>query len=148
MLAAALPGCRLHALDNPGVGTERHRRAPCSLADTSADLLRRFHARRADKDAPWGVVGISLGGMLALEIAARADQGALRCAVAINSSGGRGFARPWERLRPRAAWGLLRAVLVPAHARDAIVLPLVRRFGSFACWPRGQTAPRAFRSAC
>jgi pimeloyl-ACP methyl ester carboxylesterase len=145
-VAALPPGSRVHCLDNPGAGSERHRFASTSVSDTASDVLRRFHAlrrRNGTHACPYGVLGMSLGGMLALELASRAaltdeqqeqrdgganDGGAnsaLCCAVVINTSPGYALARPHKRLRPAAMWGLLRCLWTTAYAREAVLLPLV-----------------------
>jgi pimeloyl-[acyl-carrier protein] methyl ester esterase len=144
--ASALPpSCRIHCLDNPGVGSARERRAPLTLSSTASDVLLRWHALRRERgiSGAWGVLGISLGGMLAVEIASRAGTGdvgeQLRCAVAINTSGGRRASPPWQRLLPGAAWGLLRCLVSRPAAREAIMAPLTvndasRREGALARW--------------
>jgi pimeloyl-ACP methyl ester carboxylesterase len=143
LVAALPPGSRVHCVDNPGVGSERHRPSPTSLPDTARDVLRRFHALRRQNGThafPFGVLGMSLGGMLALELASRAAleqeqrdggangggaNGALCCAVVINTSPGYALARPHRRLRPAGMWGLLRCLWTTAYAREAVLLPLV-----------------------
>lgn len=142
-LVAALPaGSRVHALDNPGVGSERAAKAPLTLRATSADLLRRWEALRAAQGMtePWGVVGISMGGMLALDMAAldmaagadaaRAGGEAARSGLAavcvVNSSGAKGTTLR-QRLTPRAAGAMLRCLLLPRHAREAAMLRVTVR---------------------
>lgn len=125
-LTAALPaGSRVHALDNPGVGSERASSAPLTLRATSAHLLRRWEALRAAQGMtePWGVVGISLGGMLALDMAADSEavRSGLVAACVVNSSGAKGTPLR-QRLTPRAAGAMLRCLLMPRHAREAAML--------------------------
>ena len=130
---AALPrGSRVYTLDNPGVGSERSASVPLSLRATTAQLLRRWSAHRLaagiPADTPWGVLGNSMGGMLALEIAAQGD--AARCGlvavVAVNSSGAKGTP-VWKRLTPRAGAAMLRCLLVPSRVREAVMLRITVR---------------------
>jgi pimeloyl-ACP methyl ester carboxylesterase len=122
-------------------------------------VLQRFHALRRERGTharPFGVLGISLGGMMALDIASRAapteerqlqpqrrripgGNGALCCAVVINSSPGRALATPLTRLRPAALWAMLRCVWTKPDAREALMLPLVvnhaaQREGALSRW--------------
>src|SRR5690554_3657908 len=63
-------GGRVICLDLPGVGEEVGRTAPLDVAALAADLRRRWLERRRD-DGPWGLLGLSLGGMAALAWASR-----------------------------------------------------------------------------
>ena len=123
----------MHALDNPGVGSERGTAAPLSLRATSAHLLRRFAALRAAQgvphDEPFGVLGVSMGGMLALDIAAHSAAGPAHCgvvaAVIVNSSGS--SAPLWRRFTPLAVRAMLRGALLPRRAREAAMLRVTVR---------------------
>jgi len=101
-------------LDLPGTGTERGRPAPLDVAGTSDDLRRRW--RGSGEGAPAGVLGISLGAMVALDWAVRhADD--FVAVVLVNGSAGR-LSRPWRRLRPR---------VLPLAVRIAAARDLRRR---------------------
>jgi len=125
-------GSRVYTLDNPGVGSASEEVVPLTLRDTTAQLLRKWSARRLaagiPHDAPWGVLGNSLGGMLALEIAAQdaAARSGLVAAVVVNSSGARGTST-WRRLTPRAAITMLRCLFVPSRVREAVMLKMTVR---------------------
>ncbi len=121
--AALPPGSRVICVDAPGCGLERHRRAPRSIAETADDVLARFHAIRAGQRA-WSVCGVSLGGMLAVDIAARNPPG-LRGAVVMNSSAPQ-LSWTWERLTPGALFAMLRTITQRSvTARERIMMPLV-----------------------
>jgi pimeloyl-ACP methyl ester carboxylesterase len=101
---------RVHVLDVAGVGTE-HRRTPRpSLEWLARDVAQRVPAFSAPDgvDGPWSVLGLSLGGMIALELC-RLFPRRLRSGVIVNASS-RLTSSP-ARLRPGAAIGLVRASL-------------------------------------
>ena len=88
-----LHGHETECLDLPGAGTEFRRPAPLSIKETVADL----RARRQPSDEPVGIIAISLGGMVALDWAARYPD-EISQLVIINSSVS-GLSPPWKRLR-------------------------------------------------
>lgn len=67
-------GQEVEFLDLPGAGTEFARPSPLTIAETVEDLRRR----RAS-NVPVGVIAISLGGMVALDWAARYPLGFPTC---------------------------------------------------------------------
>ncbi len=88
-------GWRCVALDLPGTGTEQGRRSPASIAAIREDLQAR--AALLDLKQPIGIVGLSMGGMVALDWAAAAPA-QVAGLVLINSSSG--ASAPLRRLRP------------------------------------------------
>jgi len=113
---------QVYALDNPGVGSERGRKAPWSMAATADDIVERFNRQREGREgAPFIVVGLSLGGMLALEISARG----LPClvgGVVINSSSPRGT-WIWQRIRPVPFCSMLKTLVQGTVARERTMIP-------------------------
>lgn len=109
--ASSLPAkSRVFLLDNPGTGTESHRAAPLSIAATAADVLSRFEALRREEGSTnreFAVFGLSLGGVIAVQLAAVGPPG-LSAVVCCNSS--QRFSPAWRRLRPRAMLSLLSSV--------------------------------------
>lgn len=89
----AATGGEVHHLDVPGVGTERNRLSPCSVAAITDDLRSRLDPG----DGSWAVLGLSLGGMIAMDWCARYPDDFDR-AVIVNTSGGHSPAR--QRYRP------------------------------------------------
>ena len=112
-------GARVVALDLPGFGTENARRSPATVSGIMEDVRVRFQEERSqDTAARWGILGISLGGMVALEWCSRHPHDFGHC-VAINSS-----ARPsptFDRFHPRA---LLSPFARGAVAKERAVLGL------------------------
>lgn len=85
------------ALDLPGVGTEKTRRAPLSIAANCEDLRRRWKKKRNESE--WGIMGVSLGGMIALDWVSRYPYD-FNLGVFINTSS-RDSATAFERLQPQ-----------------------------------------------
>ena len=54
-------------LDLPGVGTESARIFLPSIKQALEDIRSRFKNRIQDNDEEWGIIGISLGGMIAMQ---------------------------------------------------------------------------------
>lgn len=53
-------------LDLPGVGTEKNSPVPTSIKKNYLDLRRRFLKQKSNT-MPWGILGYSMGGMIALQ---------------------------------------------------------------------------------
>lgn len=121
VLAAALPpGNRVLALDLPGNGARNGEPSPASAAAMVGAL--RADLQRHAPGGPYGVVALSLGGMVAWQWACERPQELAAC-VLINTSVG---ARSpfWRRLRPAAylpLLGLLRPGLGPLEREHAIL---------------------------
>jgi pimeloyl-ACP methyl ester carboxylesterase len=112
-MKAAFPGATVLTPDLPGCGTELAARP----AATVAGILERMRTCVAAA-GPVRLLGLSLGGMIALEWM-RLHPQEVAGAVLINTSAG-GVSAPWRRLRPGAAWRLVRAALaadLPARER-------------------------------
>lgn len=107
-------------LDLPGVGTERDRPAPTSIAATVEDLRARL-----DRDQhPLGIFAPSLGGMIALDWAARWPDDFARVVVCNTSA--RDLAGPFERFSPASLRTTVLAVTAGSRlARERHVLGLV-----------------------
>ncbi|MFZ5475152.1 MAG: alpha/beta fold hydrolase [Myxococcota bacterium] len=112
-------GGEVLALDLPGVGTERGRRPPTSVAGIVADLRPRFAAARSP--GPWSIFAPSLGGMVALAWAARHPEDFARVAVCNTSA--RDLAAPLRRFSLAAIATVARGLL--ARDPEPHVLALV-----------------------
>ncbi len=121
---AARTGGEVLTLDLPGVGTERGRPSPTSIAAIVADLRGRWLAARAPEDTgPWRLFAPSLGGMIALAWGeAHPDDFA---GVVVCNTSARDVASLFERFSPSALGTVLRALPSRGVAREAHILGLV-----------------------
>lgn len=113
-LAAALR-VETCALDLPGMGESHGALSPRSVLDTAREIRRDLSAR--DASHAWGVLGISLGGMVAIALAAEWPAG-ISHVVVINASSRCSLAH--QRLRPAA----LAQLAYAAWQRDALAREL------------------------
>jgi pimeloyl-ACP methyl ester carboxylesterase len=118
-----LPHESVICLDLPGAGTERQRKAPWTIPRTVADLRRRWMHKHDRPPGRWGIIGISMGGMLALEWASRHPEDFVALVV-INASDRR--SGTWvERLRWQSLPLMVRIALVRSlRRREELVLDL------------------------
>jgi pimeloyl-[acyl-carrier protein] methyl ester esterase len=110
---AHVPGSRVHTIDLPGIGEAHGLQAPWRMAEIVEDIRGRFQELRQgpDLDAtqPWSILGISLGGMIAMEwITSHPRE--FENAVIITSSAGN-VSPPWKRLLPSVGPHYIRAAL-------------------------------------
>lgn len=101
-LAAALPDHRFHTLDLPGTGTRYRDTSPWTITG----IRQQIQKAAAHIPPPYGLIGLSMGGMVALDWAQAEPRGHIQQLVLINTSGG--FSRPWHRFRPGALPALAR----------------------------------------
>src|SRR4051812_2208000 len=66
ILQTAIPRSEVVVLDLPGIGTEAHRSSPDRMHEIVLDLRGRWRAK-SEVATQWGVIGVSLGGMVVLE---------------------------------------------------------------------------------
>lgn len=120
---AAQTGARVLTLDPPGVGSQAHLAAPSSVQAMTDALRARWLVERG-ADGPWAFVGLSLGGMVALDWAARyPDDFAL---VVVGNTSAGGVSPAWQRIRPRALWALARSSRTPdVVARERALLQVI-----------------------
>lgn len=91
------PSAKIFFLDLPGTGTEIARPSPLTIAAIRDDLRERWTPLRTKDSEPWGILGVSLGGMLGIDwVAAYPDD--FRAVVAVNSSAAN-LSPPWQRLK-------------------------------------------------
>lgn len=117
----ALGDVKVHCLDLAGTGDQWHRRSPVSIDGITKDLRSRWDRLRRDIDGPWGILAVSLGGMVAMHWCATFPSD-FSAAVIMNSST-RDAGGPFERLQTSAIPELLRAMREKDNTRrEKIIL--------------------------
>lgn len=127
-------GAAAVSVDLPGTGERRHDIRPRCIEAIAGELRELLRAQGTE--LPWGVIGISLGGMVALSLAEQWPAG-ISHAVLINSSSRLSFGH--DRLLPGAWLALLRCVLtVDAEARERQIYSLTTNASAteIARWAR------------
>ncbi len=120
-LQHALPGARLLMPDIPGNGRRHRERSPAAIPPM-VNLLRAGLPAAGRGDGPLHLIGLSMGGMLAIDWATAFPQ-EVAGIVLINSSA-RPHATLLQRLRPAAWPSLLRLLLQAPEARERTILSL------------------------
>jgi pimeloyl-ACP methyl ester carboxylesterase len=121
-LGAALRGAQIVPLELPGAGELRDRPWPGDVATAMEDV--RARAGHAPAGTRTFVFGMSLGGMLTMEWAAR-HPGELG-GVVVGASSARDLSRPWQRMKPAALPAVLGArVRKDVAAREAAIVRTV-----------------------
>lgn len=118
-------------LDLPGVGTERHRPSPTSIAGIVEDLRARWILTRTALEAGgesgaiggWRLFAPSLGGMIALAWAERHPEDF--AGVAVCNTSARDLAGVFDRFSTTAVATVARALVSAGEAREAHILGLV-----------------------
>lgn len=100
ILKEKLPGLNLHFLELPGVGKKANNEAHSHISDYTNELRREWLELKEKHEGPWGIIAISMGGMIALDWVDRFknDMSAL---ILINSSAGN-ISPPHHRFSPKA----------------------------------------------
>lgn len=104
-LLAEASGDTVHCLDLPGFGTERGRPSPTCVRGIAEDLRARWLPLAAQHPGEWGLLGMSLGGMVTMQWAGD-HPGDFARVVIVNSSA-RNLSLPWQRMQ----WGVLPGVV-------------------------------------
>lgn len=123
-LARALPGARIITPDLPGNGSLHRQASATSVADMVECCRRELLARGIP--APYHVLALSLGGMVAVEWAHRHPQD-IACCVLLNTSM-RPFNPFYQRLRWQNYPALLRQLVFgDRRSQEALILRLTSR---------------------
>jgi pimeloyl-ACP methyl ester carboxylesterase len=123
-------------VDLPGYGTELNRPVPLTVRAMTNDVRRRFGPVHAEASEPWGIFGVSLGGMVALDWMDRFP-GDFARGVVVNTSAATA-SWPWQRLRLRQLARVVRAYSAPPVERERQLLAIVS-----SCADAGRTAETA-----
>ena len=96
-LREQIPGDQVFCLDLPGTGTEHRRRSPAGIAGIMEDTRARFLALRGQHPGPWRLLGVSLGGMVAMQWCK--DHPEDFAAVVLINTSAADVSAPWRRIR-------------------------------------------------
>lgn len=140
LLAERVGGGRVYLLDVAGAGTEHARVPRPNVGWLASDVARRWPALSAEGGGDaWCVLGLSLGGMIALELCRQRPR-RIAHAVIVNASSRLTPRR--ERLRPAAALALAAgAFSADAVQREQRILALT------SALPQGERTRYALLSA-
>ncbi|MYM81632.1 alpha/beta fold hydrolase [Duganella sp. FT50W] len=128
-LARVLPDARIVTPDLPGNG-ERHALRSATTVAAMVEFCRA-DLRARGVPAPWSLLALSLGGMVAVEWASRYPDEIARC-VLINTS-----MRPYSRFHQRLRWQNYPAIVQQLWAggvenQERLILRLTSRDGDIA----------------
>jgi pimeloyl-ACP methyl ester carboxylesterase len=119
-LAAALPGAEVVPVELPGAGELRASRWPGDVAAA----MEHVRARAGVAPGRTYVFGMSLGGMVTMEWAAR-HPGEL-AGIVVGASSARDLSRPWQRMKPAALPAVLGGRLrADVAAREGAIVRVV-----------------------
>jgi len=118
-LEQAFPDDRFHPVDLPGTGVHYRESSPGTIAGIREQVERQV----SHIPGPYGILALSMGGMVALDWAQNAPAGQIQALVLINTSCG--FSPPWHRMRP-GAWPRIMRLLARRELfeREADILRL------------------------
>lgn len=89
-------GAEVICLDLPGVGARKDEIAPLMISSYANDLHEQFKKIKAASSSDWGLIAVSLGGMIGLDWVARFESD-FKHLVTINTSAGN-LSLPTQRL--------------------------------------------------
>jgi pimeloyl-[acyl-carrier protein] methyl ester esterase len=116
-------GWHCHAIDLPGFGSEHQRPSPLTIADIRRDVQQRLPQYIANTGQAFGVVALSLGGMVALDWLAMAPQDIAKAIFINSSSADCGLL---QRIKPGAITATVHALLATSHAtQESAILKMV-----------------------
>lgn len=129
LLAATLPTAQLITPDLPGNGSRCHETSPTSVAQMVEACRRQLQQQGIAP--PYSLLALSLGGMVAVEWAARYPQELAHC-VLVNTSM-RPYSPFYQRLRWQNYGAIARQILRGSRAgQEQLVLRLTSRSGDRA----------------
>jgi pimeloyl-ACP methyl ester carboxylesterase len=125
-LAGAMPDAAVVALDLPGAGSRLRDRWPDTIAD-AMEMVRGKALSRVKTGAPMFLMGVSLGGMVVLEWAARHPSEV--SGLVVGASSATDVAPFWMRMRPQGLAALISSALTsdPARRQARIVRAVSNR---------------------
>lgn len=126
LFEAEVSGSKVFSVDLPGTGTENGRRSPTSIRGIMEDVRRRALALRGDAPGSWGLLAVSLGGMVAMDWTGTHPEDFERV-VLINTSAAN-LSVPWKRMDLRVLPHVAQALVErDPVAREKRILSITAR---------------------
>ncbi|MCR9203722.1 MAG: alpha/beta hydrolase [Halobacteriovoraceae bacterium] len=126
MIEDSFSGTKVHFLELPGVGSKVNSPAHPNIKEYTNELRLEWLDLKDQNPGPWGLVAISMGGMIGMDWCARFphDMNAL---VLVNSSGGN-LSPPHHRFSPSAISTVLKLFFKEDYEeREEAILKLTTR---------------------
>ncbi len=109
-------------IDLPGIGDNKEKAYPNTVKQAVSIMREEFLAKK--EGDIWGIVGVSLGGMIALSWQDQYPKDFKKAFIINSSAANVGFA--WERLKPQALATCLKSLKNPnAREREQAILKMV-----------------------
>jgi pimeloyl-[acyl-carrier protein] methyl ester esterase len=126
ILGAEVKARRVFCLDMPGAGTEFGRDCPFTIEAITRDVRERWLTLQQEHSGPWGLLAISLGGMVAMHWCATYACDFERLVI-VNSSASN-LSHPLKRMSPEVIPDVVRAIFESdAVNREKRVLKITSR---------------------
>lgn len=100
MVKEQFPQTKVHFLELPGVGKKANQNAFSQIKDYTNQLREEWLALKDENQDPWGILAISMGGMIAMDWCDRFPHD-MQAMVLVNSSAGN-LSLPHHRFSPLA----------------------------------------------
>jgi pimeloyl-ACP methyl ester carboxylesterase len=120
----AATGARAHLLDLPGAGTEAAVDVPLTISGFVQQLRARWLPLRAAHPGPWGLLGISLGGMVTMRWGEEFPDDFSQLLLCNTSASD--LSLPWRRMQPAILGQVVRAMaMTDERARESRIVRCV-----------------------
>ena len=124
ILKEKLPGLNLHFLELPGVGKKANNEAHSHISDYTNELRREWLELKEKHEGPWGIIAISMGGMIALDWVDRFPYD-FKKIILINTSAAN-LSSPLRRLQPEVFNHFLKIIKTRnAKQRETEILKMI-----------------------
>ena len=120
-LRAHYPQAHFHCIDIPGAGVHFQTLSPLTISGIVDRMREDYLALKLD--GPANLIAISLGGMISVDWMRRYPQDFKTC-VLMNTSFS-DYSPVWQRLKPSAFLGLLKAPIQKGNAKEYTILKVV-----------------------
>lgn len=110
----------VYSIEIPGAGKKNKETSPLSIDEYTHLLRKEFLTLQKKSNEPWGIIAMSLGGMITLNWLSHYPDDFSK-AIIINTSS-RSVCPPWKRMRLKALLGLAGTLFKPAYEKEKTIL--------------------------